>query len=67
MGNQENLELRGMLQVLRKRLIQEMLPLLMLTMLGFLVLGYHPGFEDDGVYLTAVKADLNPALYPHDS
>jgi hypothetical protein len=35
--------------------------------MGFLVMGYHPGFEDDGVYLTAVKADLNPALYPHDS
>lgn len=30
-------------------------------------MGYHPGLEDDGVYLTAVKADLNPALYPHDS
>jgi hypothetical protein len=39
----------------------------MLTVLGFLAMGYHPGFEDDGVYLTAVKADLNPALYPHDS
>src|ERR1700679_1028431 len=66
-GIAENLELRGILQGLRKRLIQEMLPLLMLTVLGFLVLGYHPGFEDDGVYLTAIKADLNPALYPHDS
>ena len=31
------------------------------------VMGYHPGLEDDGVYLTAVKSDLNPALYPHDS
>jgi hypothetical protein len=30
------------------------------------VMGYHPGTEDDGVYLTAVKSDLNPALYPHD-
>src|ERR1700689_3162187 len=30
-------------------------------------MGYHPGFEDDGIYLTAVKADLNPALFPHDS
>ena len=30
-------------------------------------MGYHPGIEDDGVYLTAVKSDLNPALYPHDS
>jgi hypothetical protein len=30
-------------------------------------MGYHPGFEDDGIYLTAVKADLNPALYPYNS
>src|SRR5580658_5008604 len=30
-------------------------------------MGYHPGLEDDGVYLTAVKADLNPALYPHNA
>ena len=30
------------------------------------VMGYHPAFEDGGIYLTAVKADLNPALYPHD-
>jgi len=30
-------------------------------------MGYHPGMEDDGVYLTAVKSDLNPALYPHDA
>ena len=30
-------------------------------------MGYHPGFEDDGVYLAAVKANLNPALYPYNS
>jgi hypothetical protein len=53
--------------LLRKRIIQQMLPLTLFTLLGFLVMGYHPGFEDDGVYLTAVKADLNSTLYPHDS
>ena len=53
--------------MLRKRLIQKTLPLLLFTLTGFLVMGYHPGFEDDGIYLTAVKADLNPALFPHDS
>jgi hypothetical protein len=36
-------------------------------MLGLAVMGYHPGLEDDGVYLTAVKSNLNPALYPHDA
>ncbi len=41
--------------------------LLVLTTLGMLVQGYHPGAEDDGVYLSAIKKDLNPTLYPHDS
>jgi hypothetical protein len=50
-----------------KRLLFDSLPALLFTALGFLVMGYHPGLEDDGVYLTAVKADLNPALYPHNS
>ncbi len=35
--------------------------------LAFGVMGYHPGAEDDIIYVTAVKADLNPALYPYDS
>ena len=30
-------------------------------------MGYHPGFEDDGIYLSAVKAAIHPALYPHDA
>jgi hypothetical protein len=37
------------------------------TLLGLAVMGYHPGIEDDGVYLAAVKSDLNPALYPYDA
>ncbi len=41
--------------------------ILIFTLLGFAVMGYHPGYEDDGVYLAAVKADLQPALYPHDA
>ena len=41
--------------------------ILTFSVLGFGVMGYHPGIEDDGVYLTAVKADLNPALFPHDA
>jgi hypothetical protein len=41
--------------------------ILLLTLAGFAVMGYHPGLEDDGVYLSAVKARLNPALYPHDA
>jgi hypothetical protein len=41
--------------------------LLGFTVLAVAVMGYHPGIEDDGVYLTAIKSDLNPALYRHDS
>jgi len=44
-------------------------PLLLLafTALAFVVMGYHPGLEDDGLYLSAVKSQLNPVLYPHDA
>lgn len=47
--------------------IRAVLPVLLLSIAAFAVLGYHPGVEDDGVYLSAVQSDLNPALYPHDS
>ncbi len=38
-----------------------------LTILAILVMGYHPGLEDDSFYLAAVKRNLNPALFPHDA
>lgn len=41
--------------------------ILAFTLLGFAVMGYHPGIEDDGHYLPAIKCDLNPALYPYDA
>jgi len=47
--------------------LREPAGILFFTILGFVVMGYHPGLEDDGIYLTAVKADLNPALYPHNA
>jgi uncharacterized membrane protein len=40
--------------------------ILLFSLLGFAAMGYHPGAEDDAVYLTGIQADLNPALYPHD-
>ena len=40
---------------------------LLITVLAVAVMGYHPGFEDDGIYLSAIKKRLNPALFPHDS
>ena len=30
-------------------------------------MGYHPGMEDDGVYLAGIKACLQPALFPHNA
>lgn len=44
-----------------------LIPVLCFSLLGFLAAGYHPGAEDDGVYLSAIQADLNPALYPHNA
>lgn len=38
-----------------------------LTLFAFVVMGYHPGLEDDSFYLAAIKRDLNPALFPCDS
>jgi hypothetical protein len=49
------------------RRLSQPLFILLLTLAGFAVMGYHPGLEDDGIYLSAVKAGLNPALYPHDA
>jgi hypothetical protein len=48
-------------------ILRNALILAVLTACGLLIAGYHPGAEDDGVYLSAIKRDLNPALYPHDS
>jgi hypothetical protein len=54
-------------RLIPKRLPLELLGVLLFTALGFLVMGYHPGLEDDGVYLAAIKSDLNPALFPYNA
>ena len=41
--------------------------LALLTASSFLLMGYHPGLEDDAFYLAAIKRNLNPALFPHDA
>ena len=35
---------------------------LLFSFLSFFVMGYHPGLEDDGVYLAAVKYDAHWGL-----
>lgn len=50
-----------------QQLLRRFLVVVCFTLLGFAVMGYHPGLEDDGIYLSALKADLNPALYPYNS
>ena len=39
---------------------------MLLSLGALLVEGYHPGVEDDAVYLSAIQRQLHPALYPHD-
>jgi hypothetical protein len=53
--------------VLKYKSLLNFLLLLCFSALGFAVMGYHPGLEDDGIYLAAIKSDLNPALFPHDA
>jgi len=58
----------GVAAVLKKsRVLYNLSLTAVFALLGFLVMGYHPGIEDDGVYLSAVKADVLPSLYPHDA
>jgi hypothetical protein len=38
-----------------------------LTMAAVLVHGYHVGVEDQEVYLSAIRKELNPNLYPYNS
>lgn len=52
---------------LKRNLPINFLLIFLFAVLGFAVMGYHPGAEDDAIYLPAVKAQLNSALYPHDS
>lgn len=55
------------LKIVQRSRKRNILFVLLISTLGFAVMGYHPGIEDDGVYLAAVKSDLNPALYPFDA
>jgi hypothetical protein len=61
------LEAVGESRLRRKRFSLEFPGVLLFAVLGFLVMGYHPGLEDDGIYLPAVKAHLNPALFPYNA
>jgi hypothetical protein len=45
-----------------------LLALLLLTVAASLAIhGYHYGIEDEAIYLPAIKAHVNPALYTHDT
>ena len=37
--------------------------LTVVTLFAFVLQGYHPGAEDDGIYLSAIKSRLDPLLY----
>jgi hypothetical protein len=55
------------LQSIRRARSLDFPGVLFFTILGFLVMGYHPGLEDDSIYLAAVKAELNPSLFPFNA
>lgn len=40
--------------------------LLLMVAASLAIHGYHYGIEDEAIYLPAIKAHLNPALYSHD-
>lgn len=46
---------------------RDSLLLLLLAVAAILVQGYHFGFEDQAIWLPAVKKILDPSLYPYDS
>lgn len=50
-----------------KRHLRTIAIILLLTLFGIFLQGYHPGAEDDGIYLSAIKRDLNPRLYPFNA
>ncbi len=58
---------RQSLSFLHSLPLLDALLLLGISVLSFLTLGYHPGFEDDGVYLAAVEHRVNPDLFPRDA
>jgi hypothetical protein len=47
--------------------LRTLLLLAALTAAGILIHGYHYGFDDQAVYLPAIKKALDPALYPFDA
>ena len=51
----------------QNKFLTQILPVLLFGLIGFSVMGYHPGYEDDGIYLASVQSDLHPAFYPHDA
>lgn len=51
----------------RSKRCRTFLLLSVLTLLGVLIAGYHPGAEDDGVYLAAIQHNLNPRLFRVDA
>lgn len=55
------------MQILKPLFYRRFLPLAALTVLGVLVAGYHPGAEDDGVYLAGIQHNLNPGLFRVDA
>jgi len=47
--------------------LRDVLALSFLALSAILLQGYHYGFEDQAIWLPAIKKSLDPSLYPRDS
>ena len=52
---------------MKNRATGNLLLLICFSLAAFGVMGYHPGIEDDGIYLSAIKSNLNSSLYRQDA
>ncbi|MCE5333392.1 MAG: hypothetical protein LLG06_02260 [Desulfobacteraceae bacterium] len=57
----------GLISAKGSNILTDAAYLILLTLLALLVHGYHLGLEDEAVYLPAIKYNIDPTLYPHDS
>lgn len=52
---------------IQRNLLCESFSVAAFTLTGFLTMGYHPGAEDDEIYLPGVQHQLHPEMFPHDA
>lgn len=64
LGQMLSVELRRLVQPGKRR---SALTIVLVALAAFVLQGYHPGAEDDGIYLSAIKKKLDMGLYPYNA